>query len=149
MANETFTIRGLEAESGVQARTLRHWIRQKLLPKPLGRGRAARYDSRHLLRARAVQHLRTFDQSLSAIRGRIGSLSEQELLALVPPRPRPTTAEGLPTPPPAPTYPAVTWEVIALMDGLVLMVHSGKGPALRRIADEIYRYYGAPVGTTK
>jgi hypothetical protein len=33
------------------------------------------------------------------------------------------------------------WEVVHLMDGLVLMVNPTK-PVVRRIADEIYRYYG-------
>lgn len=144
MATGTFTIEVLQAETGVTLRTLRHWIRRKLLPKPIGRGRAARYDSRHLVRAHVIQDLRGKRLGLNAIHRRIASLSEEQLLAMLPPRPRALTPEGVPAPPPPPTYPSVTWEMIALMDGLTLMVNPSKGPALRRIADEIYRYYGAP-----
>ena len=143
MVPGTFTMHDLERESGVAARTLRHWIRQKVLPKPVGKGRGARYDTRHLQRARAAQVLRAARLSLRAIRTRIGNLSEQELLALAPP-PRKTTPEGLPAPPPEPSYPAVTWEVVELIGGLVLLVNTTKGPAVRRIADDIYRHYGAP-----
>jgi hypothetical protein len=44
--------------------------------------------------------------------------------------------------PPAPSYPFVNWESVTLLDGLVLLVNTNRGEALRRIADEIYRYYG-------
>lgn len=148
MATPPYSIQVLQAESGIPARTLREWIRRRLLPKPSGRGRAARYDDRHLVRARVVQHLRIRDESLAAIRARIAALSEQQLLSLLPPAPRPTTPEGVPLPPPAPTYPSISWEVVHLMDGISLMVNPNRGPAVRRIADEIYRYYGAPVGRT-
>lgn len=47
-------------------------------------------------------------------------------------------------PPAAPSYPAVMWEVVALMDGLVLMVNSNKAPGGRRVADDIYRHYSVP-----
>ena len=144
MADGTYAIRELQALTGVQPRTLRHWIRSKLLPKPFGRGRAARYGESHVLRARVIQRLRTERLSLRAIQARIGSLSEEQLRALVPAEPRPTLADGKPAPTPAPTYPSVLWEVIALTDGLVLMVNSTRGPAVRRLAAEIYRYYGAP-----
>lgn len=145
MAVGTFTMQSLEQQTGVSARTLRHWIRQKVMPKPIGRGRGARYDDRHVVRARAVQHLRTSGRlSLAAIRSRISPLSDEQVLALIPPLPRPTTPDGVPVPPPAPTYPAQTWEVVVLMDGLLLMVNPSQGAVLRRIADEIYRYYAAP-----
>jgi DNA-binding transcriptional MerR regulator len=134
-----FTIQELTAKTGVPARTLRHWIREKLVPKPNGRGRGARYDERHLIRTRVVQHLRA-TMSLRAIRSQIAAVSDEELAKLVPPV-RAMTPEGLPAPPPAPTYPSTLWEVVHLMDGLVLMVNPTK-PVVRRIADEIYRYYG-------
>jgi hypothetical protein len=51
-------------------------------------------------------------------------------------------ADGVPAPPPAPMYPSVAWQVVTLMDGLVLMVNPNKGALLERIADEIYRLYG-------
>jgi DNA-binding transcriptional MerR regulator len=143
MGNGTYTIQVLLAELGISARTWRHWIRQKLVPRPIGRGRGARYDSRHLTRGRAVKALKSRGTSLRRIRGRIESLSEPELAALVPPLPRPTTPEGLPLPPPPPTYPSVTWEIVELMDGLALMVNPNRGELLRRVADDIFRHYGA------
>lgn len=139
----TYTGQELQVRCGVSARTLRHWIRQKVVPKPIGRGRGARYDEGHLIRARIVQHLRNQRVSLHAIRSRIESLSEDQLLALLPPEPRATTPEGLPMPPPPPTYPFQTWEMVHLMDGLFLMVNPTKGEVVRRIADEVHRYYGS------
>jgi hypothetical protein len=41
----------------------------------------------------------------------------------------------------------VQWEVISLLDGMCLMVDPTKGVALRRVADEINRYYGAAAST--
>jgi DNA-binding transcriptional MerR regulator len=145
MTAETYNIDALERVSGVQSRTLRHWIKRKLLPKPIGKGRGARYDARHLVRARAIRHLRSKELSLRDIQTRMTGLSEQQIAALVPPEPRPITTEGLPVAPPLPSYPAEAWEVIPLFDGMVLMVNSSKGPGLRRIAGEIYRYYNAGV----
>ena len=80
MGNGTYTIQALLEELGISARTWRHWIRQKLVPRPIGRGRGARYDSRHLARGRAVKALKSRGTSLRRIRGRIESLSEPELV---------------------------------------------------------------------
>ena len=95
-----------------------------------------------MTRVRVIQHLRTTRLSLNAIRARIGPLNDEQLRALLPPAPRATSRDGVPPAPPPPSYPAVMWESVTLMDGLILFVQSGKGAALRRIADEIYRYYG-------
>jgi hypothetical protein len=73
-------------------------------------------------------------------------MSESELVALAQgeARARGASVDGVPAPPPAPSYPSTPWEVVELSAGLVLMVNSTKGPLVRRIADEIYRYYGSP-----
>jgi hypothetical protein len=97
-----------------------------------------------MVRARVIQHLRNAKVPLRQIRARISSLNEEQLFGLLPPDPRPTTADGAPLPPPDPTYPFSSWEVIQLMDGLFLFVDPTKGAVLRRIADDIYRYYGTP-----
>jgi DNA-binding transcriptional MerR regulator len=125
-------------------RTLRDWVHRKVLPRPVGRGRAARYTAQHLLQARATQHLRSSGAGLREIRNRLTALNEQELQALIPP-PRPKTADGRPASPPEPTYPSMMWEVVQLMDGMVLMLNPDRGPVLRRIADDIYRHYGLPL----
>jgi hypothetical protein len=52
------------------------------------------------------------------------------------------SAEGVPPPPPGVSYPAVSWELVVLMDGLILMGNPERGAVLRRIAADIYRYYG-------
>lgn len=96
MAIGAYTIEQLQKESGVSPRSLRYWIRLKLVPKPIGRGRGARYDDRHLIRARLIAHLRSSRMKIAAIRARIGSRSDEELLPLLPPRPRATTPDGVP-----------------------------------------------------
>lgn len=145
MPTGTYPIATLARETGVTERTLRHWILQKVLPKPIGRGRGARYDDRHLLRAKVIALLRSTEPSLDKIRMRIARLSDEQLKALLP-RPRPPTVDGVPVPPAAPSYPAETWESVELMPGLVLLVNVGKGPVLRRIADQIYQHYALPAG---
>ena len=49
MAERSYSLDELAAESGVNARTLRSWVTSKVLPKPIGQGRGARYSANHLL----------------------------------------------------------------------------------------------------
>ncbi len=137
-------IHELEKATGVPMRTLRHWVKKGVLPRPRGRGRVARYTDSHLVRAQAIKHLRDSKTSLRDINKRIGSLSDDEVRALLP-APRRPAPDGSPAPPPPTTYPFTTWEVVVLSDGLFLMVDPQRGPVLRRIADEIYRYYSVTV----
>jgi DNA-binding transcriptional MerR regulator len=146
MASITLTMRELSDQSGVTARTLRQWVHEGVLPPPRGRGRAARYETQHALRARAAQALRKAGGSLSAVRRKLASMSDEDLAAFAPKPVRVTDAHGVPAPPPAPSYPSDPWEVVQLMDGIVMMVNPRRGPALRRIADEIYRHYAMPMG---
>ena len=126
--------------SGVPARSLRHWVRARLLPKPIGAGRGARYDERHLLRARAVLYMRAKTRSLEVVRERIDRLTHAEIVSFVEAHEQ-RAAGGVPAPPREPAYPHATWEVVTLMDGMLLMVDPSKGAVLRRIADEIHRHY--------
>lgn len=115
----------------------------------LGRGRAARYTEQHVLRARVIGQLRSKRLPLRDIRAQLGRLTDEQMVAMLPrPRAAHLTPEGLPQPPPAPSYPSVTWEVVALMEGLVLMVNSSKAPGVRRVADDIYRHYSVPPART-
>jgi DNA-binding transcriptional MerR regulator len=146
VGSKTYGMRELQGLAGVQPRTLRHWVKKRVLAKPLGRGRGARYTEAHVLRAKVIRELRTRGLSLSAIRTKLDALNEEQLSALLPQaRPNALTGEGMPSPPPAPAYPFVSWEVVALMDGLVLLVNASKGPGLRRVVDDIYRHYAGPV----
>ena len=141
MGNGVYTIEELERLSGVRLRTLRHWAHEKLLPRPLGYGRAARYTDAHLLRAKVVRGLREQRVPLRTVRFRLSGKSDDELRALLPPEPPPTAPDGVPLPPPPPIYPATQWELVTLMDGLLLLVNAERGPLPRRIAAEIHRHY--------
>lgn len=140
MAAVDLGIHELETQTGVPARTLRHWVKKGVLPRPHGRGRVARYTETHLVRALAIKHLRSTKVSIREIYRRIGALSDEQVKALIPP-PERMTPDGVPPAPPPTTYPFATWELVGLADGLFLMVNPRRGPALRRIVDEIYKHY--------
>lgn len=148
MPGPIHSIHEVQSATGVEPRTLRHWIKQGLIPKPLGRGPAARYTDEHVLRIRAVCHLRTQIRSLRAIRARLASLTPEQLASLVPPPPRPTTPEGVPLPPPTPDYPYRAYQYVALMPGLGLLVAEDGGELLHRIAGEIHRHYAMPASAS-
>jgi DNA-binding transcriptional MerR regulator len=146
---KTYSMHELQGIAGVRARTVRHWVRKRVLPKPIGKGRGARYTEAHVLRTKVTRQLRAQGTSLPAIRARLESLTEDQLRALLPPAPSgPPSADGVPAPPPPPAYPAESWDVVALMDGLVLLVNPKRGAALRRIAADIYKYYGGAAART-
>ncbi|MEY2935428.1 MAG: hypothetical protein RL033_6177, partial [Pseudomonadota bacterium] len=141
----TFTIRELQRSTGVPVRTLRRWTKSKLLPKAMGRGRAARYGTEHLLRAQLIRQLRGERRSLREIRERLITSSLEQLAARLP-RPMPTAALPVPTvappvPTAAPAYPFTSWEVVQLSAGLALLVNPAQGPAVRRLAEQLYRQF--------
>jgi len=72
--NDEITLVEMERSSGVPIRTIRSWIEQDLLPRPLGAGPRATYPAHALTRLLAIKAMRdTFAMSLAAIR--------QELIA--------------------------------------------------------------------
>ena len=74
MASEFLTLAELSERSGIEVRTLRSWIAQRVVPGPETIGRNARYSPAALNRARAAKALRDlYNMSLTAIR--------QELIA--------------------------------------------------------------------
>jgi DNA-binding transcriptional MerR regulator len=137
---ESLNVTQLVEEAGISQRTLRYWIRRRLVPRPHGRGRAAKYTVEHLNRLRVVKYLRSTKLSLVKIRALIAEKSDAELLALVPQQ-VPRSPGGVPEPPPEPVYPHENWQMIELMNGLVLLVRPDCGVLLRRIAREIYEHY--------
>jgi DNA-binding transcriptional MerR regulator len=141
MPEPTYSLEQLATISGTPIQTLRHWIHRNLIGKPIGKARATRYLQSHLLRVQAIARLRQSRVSLHDIRGQIAGLSDEQLKAIAQSGARTGSADGVPAPPPEPTYPSKTWEIVNLMDGLFLTVDPNKGPVLRRIADEIYRHY--------
>ncbi len=93
------TLAELSAASGQEARTIRSWIAQGLLPPPLNRGPAARYPADTLQRLLAIVVMRELlGMSLADIRLDLLSATPDRLellakrFAEVPPRPnRPAT----------------------------------------------------------
>jgi DNA-binding transcriptional MerR regulator len=140
LSNPTFTLRELQVATGIPARTLLRWIRSKLLPRALGRGRASRYGDEHLLRAKVIRQLRSQRQALHVIRERLVSSSKEQLAASLsasqvaqsPIAPAPPTLQ--------PSYPFTTWEVVQLRPGLALLVHPARGAEVRELADQLYRH---------
>jgi DNA-binding transcriptional MerR regulator len=142
MSNK-YTWTALERASGVSARTLREWIRKKVLPPPIGGGRGAHYDDRHVAAARVIRHLRASGEALSAIRTRVAGRSESELHALLPaPVVVSSAAAGVEGKVEASPPPVQNLQLIELMDGLTLLVNADRGWQVRRVAEEIYRQYG-------
>jgi len=141
MASQHYSVREIQTRTGVNERTLRHWIQKRLLSPPRGHGRAAYYTESQLLRVRAIQRLRESRLPLHAIRSRLAGLNDEQLRALLPPPSRKLSPEAPPPPPPLPKYPAVPWESVTLVEGLILMVRADV-PALRRLAGDIYSHYG-------
>jgi DNA-binding transcriptional MerR regulator len=145
---QTYSPAAFRQASGLAARTIHDWVRRKLLPKPLGRGRGVHYGPRHLAAARVIRHLRESGESMHAIRARIAGLSEEQLLALLPKPAAAPDGGGVGAPAAssagvgATGYPAKTLEVVELMDGLLLMVNLERGGLVRRVAEDIYRHYG-------
>ncbi len=89
MATADLGIHDLEKTAGVPMRTLRHWVKKGVLPRPRGSGQVARYTEVRLLRAQVIKHLRVSKLSLREINRRIGALSNDELPALLPAPVRP------------------------------------------------------------
>ncbi len=73
----------LEEQTNLNARTIRYYISQGLLPSAHGRGPGATYDLGHLLRLRAILLLKAAHQPLEEIRDRLSRLSDDELAAML------------------------------------------------------------------
>ncbi len=80
------------------ARTIRYYVSQKLLPRPLGyAGGRARYGSSHLLRLLLIKKLQAKHQTLRQIRALLGELGDDEVRGRLWPaelQDTPTTAPG-------------------------------------------------------
>jgi DNA-binding transcriptional MerR regulator len=69
---DAMTISQLAERTGVPSRRIRYYVSERLLPPPVGRGRAAYYTERHLQRLQQIMALREVNLSLNEIRLRIG-----------------------------------------------------------------------------
>jgi DNA-binding transcriptional MerR regulator len=73
----------LEEQTGLNARTIRYYISQGLLPPAHGRGPGATYDLGHLLRLRAILLLKANYLPLEEIKSRLNSLTDDDIAAML------------------------------------------------------------------
>ncbi len=141
--------------AGVTVRTVRYYLEKELLPKPVFRGTATRYDRKALLRLLAIQRMQRHEHlPLAAIKKRLAHFSDAELetyaterltsgpvaTALGVVRPPPAVAVTLGEPESPPKYVSYKWEHIQLLPGLWLFVVADAPPLLRRLAGQIYEH---------
>jgi len=147
-----YSMLDLEQRVGVPSRTLRFWIRKRLIGKPLGYGRGARYTEEHLQRATLVQRLRAQRQPLGRIANQIKALTAAEVAAqLGSVDPAPTTASIVLRPDPysvlaARTKPPIEWHMRLLETGVVLMVNAAAPPDVQYRAEQVYLSYVRSAG---
>ena len=160
----------LVEQSGVAARTIRHWISLGLLPRPQGTGLAAVYSRDHLLRVWVVASLRRDGVRLEDIKGILATMTRQQMGKY---RPEPPAAEppasaaptlGFESPAPprlgagvnddtrlatnGTAMPGRRYAVVPLLPGLILMVDEDAATIVRRAALEIIERYGAGPGAS-
>lgn len=68
--------RELEEKSGLDARTIRYLIAEKVVPEPNGNGRGASYDTTHLAAISTFLNLKASGLKLDAIRRKIAEGSK-------------------------------------------------------------------------
>jgi DNA-binding transcriptional MerR regulator len=123
------TLADLAAASGLQARTIRSWVAQGILPGPLSRGPAARYPADTPQRLLAIRTMRDLlGMSLTAIRQELLVASPEQVeawaakaAALAPEPPEPAAMGmllGAEPPPPPPTASRPTPATPAALDYL-------------------------------
>ena len=79
---QTFSMSELVRLTGIDARTIRYYISQGLLPKPLKRGRGADYSGIHLDRLKLIAILKN-NLKLEEIQARLNSASPDEIRQLL------------------------------------------------------------------
>lgn len=81
---ESISLEELGKRTGIEPRTIRSYIQRSLIPRPRGRGRAARYTKDHLHRLKAIQALRQAkrDLTLDQVRLLLGSLTPDKIEGL-------------------------------------------------------------------
>lgn len=88
-------------QSGLAARTIRHYVERGLIPRPRGLGPAAEYDEEHLARAVAIARMRARGMSVDAIAEHVDGWTTARFKRYV------RDTDPAPEPPPAPaTAPA-------------------------------------------
>jgi DNA-binding transcriptional MerR regulator len=70
------TAEDLARLAGLTPRTVRYYVAEKLIDPPLGRGRGAHFDDRHLAQLRRVRLLQASGLDLPGIRAHLAELRE-------------------------------------------------------------------------
>lgn len=151
-----WTLPQLARLAGVTLRTARHYFEQEVVPRPIFRGSATRYDRRHLLWLVAVRRLRAQEQlGLAQIKTRITGFTTQQLESFVTadlPAGELATALGVaPKPvvhqfatpraiiPPIEVTPDRRWTRLELAVGLELHVRDDVTTPVIELAKRVYR----------
>jgi len=104
----------LAERSGVPARTIRLYITQGMLPRPLRAGRDAAYGEEHLARLQTIRALQREGLTLAAIRARLGGEEQPQ------------------------SRPKATWQSQLIAPDVMVMVRDDITPRRRkRIADAL------------
>lgn len=154
---DAFSATDLAEMTGVNARKLRFYVEQRLLPAPVFRGRGTRYSEEHLQRVAGIVALQREGHSLDTIRVRIANASPAKLAAwgrtvraasgLGPERTREVAS-------PAPVEVAAVqpadagrlWERIPILPGLELHLRSGASPHVLKVVREIEAQFRSAAG---
>lgn len=88
-----YSIEELSALTGVTRRNIRFYVVSELIPAPEGWGPSATYRRTHLVRLRAIKHLRERRWSLKEIRALLTNTTEQELVRMTEPETPPQVEE--------------------------------------------------------
>jgi DNA-binding transcriptional MerR regulator len=137
---ERYTAEALAARVGLPVRTVRFYLRERLIDPPLGRGRGAHFDERHLNQLQRVCWMRGAGLDLESIR--TSTAETEALLAERGLRPGSlSTSIGWPAPERRPEGEAETLNLstairIPMADGVELLVDPDKPiPAPRRLVE--------------
>ncbi len=77
-----YSLSELSALTGLPVRTIRYYVAEGLIPSPGKEGPSTRYPDTTLARLRLILRLRDAHQPLAAIRARLESLGDDEVIAL-------------------------------------------------------------------
>ncbi len=80
---QAFSIEDLAEKSATSVRTIRFYIAEGLVPRPVTRGKGASYGEEHLLRLRLIRRLSEQRVPLAEIRERLAQLSLPDIRALL------------------------------------------------------------------
>lgn len=133
---------------GVSTGTIKHWIAEGLMDKPVFRARRTAYGREHLVRALAIKKLRERNLLLSEIKRKLAGIPLEELAKeVLPPEPpagaAPGAGERTDTAERADTAEiGRAWRRVELMPGLELHVRADAGAVVHRMAAEIRDKYG-------